>query len=364
MVFHIPTASALLRRTVPAPFGGAERQVLLLARELARREFAVAIVTLDEPGGLRSHVDGVDIVAQPSGGTRRPVIRTLLFWARMARVLTANPSNVIVQRCANIHAAPIALLARVLRRRFVFASSGVHDFDRSLWKSSHWWLFQLGVRLADQVVVQTVEQVQLCRERFDRQPVLIPSIAEPAQTRRMHPEAFLWIGRVSSHKQPRAYVELARRVPEARFRMIPVPAADHEEGVDVAELERLATHVPNLELCPPQQRHELGELYDSAIAVVSTSVSEGMPNVFLEGWSRGVPALAMAHDPDGVIARERLGGFAAGSPSRLAELARALWTTRHDHPDLARRCRLYVAREHALEDAASRWIKVLELSRG
>ena len=362
LVFHLPTASALLRQVSPASAGGAENQVLLLARELARRNVSVGIVAVDVEGGLRREIDGVDIITQPASRTSLPGLRTIVFWLQMVLTLRAHPADVVVQRSANIHTAPLALLNRLTRRRFVFASAGVSDFDRGEWKRRHRWLFDLGVRLADEVVVQTAEQVLLCRDRFSRQPILIKSIGEPAQRPGDKPEAFLWIGRLSHHKRPLAYVDLARALPQARFRMVTVEKAPDEDGIEMAELARIADRVPNLELCPPRRRDELVPLYETAAAVVSTSVSEGMPNVFLEGWARGVPALTLAHDPDGVIEREHLGGYAAGSPVRLTELAKQIWESRRERAELAGRCRDYVAREHELAPIADRWMVALGLA--
>jgi glycosyltransferase involved in cell wall biosynthesis len=86
-----------------------------------------------------------------------------------------------------------------------------------------------------------------------------------------------------------------------------------------------------------------------------------MPNVFLEGWFRGVPALALTHDPDGVIAQEGIGAFADGSPQRLVELARSLWEGRANQSELAGRCRDYVSREHSIDAVIDRWAEVLGL---
>jgi hypothetical protein len=94
---------------------------------------------------------------------------------------------------------------------------------------------------------------------------------------------------------------------------------------------------------------------------VNTGLYEGMPNVFLEGWARGVPALAHSHDPDGVILREGLGAFAAGSDERFAKLARELWGSRFDQTEVSARCRAYVAQEHAPEVVVARWEEGLEL---
>ena len=49
---------------------------------------------------------------------------------------------------------------------------------------------------------------------------MIRSVAEPAPLRVAEPEAFLWIGRMNENKRPQAVVELAERLPRARFRMV------------------------------------------------------------------------------------------------------------------------------------------------
>jgi glycosyltransferase involved in cell wall biosynthesis len=104
-------------------------------------------------------------------------------------------------------------------------------------------------------------------------------------------------------------------------------------------------------------------LIDRAVAVVSTSEFEGMPNVFLEGWARGVPALALSHDPDGVIEGHGLGACALGSGESLVAAARTLWEGRGDQAEVAERCRRYVAEEHSEEAVASRWVNMLAFTR-
>ena len=203
----------------------------------------------------------------------------------------------------------------------------------------------------------------MCEETFHCEPALIRSIAEPAEQRTREPDAFLWIARLVWYKRPLEYIELARSVPEATFRMVGVrvPLASGEDEL-VSEVERAAAEVPNVELMPPRPRQELLELVDSAVAIVNTADFEGMPNIFLEGWARGVPALALTHDPDGVIESREVGWFAHGSKERLAELARAAWEQRDDQAAVAERCRAYVHDEHSADAVAARWQDALRLA--
>jgi glycosyltransferase involved in cell wall biosynthesis len=304
--------------------------------------------------------DGVELVEIGASRGPRP-LRTLLRVARICRTVWALPSPVLVQRIAGPETGLLAIISKLRRRRFVYSSANVVDFDYPKLRPGRLkvLLFGMGVRLADEIVVQTPEQVELCRARFGRTPRMIKSVAESADRPRGAPEAFLWVGRTDWYKHPEAYVELARRLPEARFRMVPMPMNDEGER-RIEALRRSAREVPNLQLLEARPRAELAALIESAVAMVNTSDYEGMPNVFLEGWTRGVPALALAHDPDGVIEREQLGEFAGGSQDRLVELARTLWERRDDQAELADRCREYVAREHALDAVLDRWLEVLE----
>jgi glycosyltransferase involved in cell wall biosynthesis len=381
VVFYAPTATPLLTRRGDGNSGGAENQVVMLARELARRGHAVGVVAFgpadrrSEWERLRAELDGVDVIEHPLPATRLPILRTLAFYRAAFGTLRRHRARVVVQRTAGIHTAVAAVSARLLGAQFVYSSAGVHDFDLGMWESRRWlrWAFALGVRLAHTIVVQTDEQAALCERRFGRRPVVIRSIAEPVESATTAtataesdpPEAFLWIGTLIAYKQPVAFVELARAVPEAAWWMVGVPAsADDESRQIIAAVTEAERQLPHLTLLAPRPRAELVPLLQRAVAVVNTSRTEGMPNVFLEAWSRGVPALALAHDPDGVIEREALGGFAHGSPARLAELARAMWRQREDRTEEANRCRSYVIRVHDRDLIARDWEGVLGLSPG
>jgi glycosyltransferase involved in cell wall biosynthesis len=362
VAFYAPWIGALLTDAKVSPTGGAETQIFLVARELARRGLKVRLLVFELPGmAIPSSLDGVNISVRPPYRARAHFGK-LREIANIFRTVASADADVIVTRAAGPHVGLVGLAAKLSRRWFVYSSANLSDFDfgRLSPKRRNHELFRLGIRIADEIVVQTPEQVGLCEERFARSPVLIRSIAEPAPQRDREPEAFLWIARLVWYKRPLAFVELARALPEAKFRMVAVPVPLSEEGPDLlSALRSQAATLPNLELLDPRPRRDLVDLVDRAVAVVNTADFEGMPNVFLEGWARGVPALALTHDPDDVIERHRLGGFAYGSFERLTELARRMWEERANQAGVAARCRQYIVEHHSPESVGARWQEVL-----
>jgi glycosyltransferase involved in cell wall biosynthesis len=358
VLFHVPNVGPLLQPGEGLPTGGAETQVALVARELARRGLRVAIVVHDV--GLPPSIGGIDLIVQRGLRSRLPALRSVEAFARTLASVIRGRAPVVVQCNASVETGYVGLATRITGRRFVYATVNVVDFDFGRIEPSRLKLagFRAGVRLAHEVVAQTAEQVRLAHERYGRGARLVHCVAEPAPLREGEPEAFLWIGRLAVYKHPEAYLDLAEAVPEARFRMVGVPAGPDGPRLAAAVAERAAA-LPNVELLEPRPRPELGPLYDSAVAVVNTADFEGMPNVFLEGWARGVPALALRHDPDGMIERDRLGAFAHDDPARLADEARALWAARGDQRELSERCVAHMREHHSLEAVADGWVDVL-----
>jgi glycosyltransferase involved in cell wall biosynthesis len=142
------------------------------------------------------------------------------------------------------------------------------------------------------------------------------------------------------------YIDLARALPQAQFVMIATP---HSGSIEIDDIRAAAQEVTNLEVLDPVPHDQLSERLADAVAIVSTSSYEGMPNVFLEAWARGVPALTLQVDPDGVIAWRGLGVAAGGSWKAFVNGARELWETRERREDLSRRTRAYVQEVHSLD---------------
>jgi glycosyltransferase involved in cell wall biosynthesis len=362
VVFYMPWIGSMLSRRAHLPPGGAETQVLMLAKGLVGRGLRVAIIAFGDPDELPAQVAGVDIVPRAQYRKRQRMIGKLVEIVHIWRSLWHTPSSVVVYRGAGLQLGLIALYTRLARRHLIFSSANIIDFDyRKLVpnRRDH-FIYRLGTRLADTIVVQTEEQVELCQASFGRRPVLIKSIAPLEADQAQMPEAFLWVGRLVSYKHPLEYIALARALPEAKFWMVGVPIPQHADSELVtAEVIARADGVPNLELLPPRRHEELVSLMDRTVASVNTAEFEGMPNVLLEAWTRGVPALVLTHDPGGVVERYGLGDYAHGSAEQLAVLAREQWRTRGERPEVSQRCRAYIEAFHAPDTVVAGWVGIV-----
>ena len=335
--------------------GGAERQTRLLALGLADRGLEVAHVTLPVRNYVPPDEPRLSVVQRgPSGGR-------LAEPTRIWRGLAAADARAYLLRGATPALGVAGLFCRARRRRLVFAAANDGDFTSELIESPRLGLplYRLGVRLADAVVVQSRRQVELARDAFPeaKQVIEIPSFAETPAEGPAEPQAFLWSGRVVEYKQPLLYLDLAAAVPEARFRMIPV-LTDAPEGVEDAIRHR-AADLPNVELLEPRPYAETQELVREAVAIVNTSRLEGMPNVFLEGWAYGIPALSLNFDADGRIRERGLGVAAEGSWEAFAGGAEELWRRRADRGGYGPAARAYIAAEHGPDVVLERWREVL-----
>jgi glycosyltransferase involved in cell wall biosynthesis len=302
--------------------------------------------------------DRVDVLTRPQY-RRHGIIGHLIEAAATVRTVRRVRTEVLATRSAGFEIGIIGILARASRRRFVHSIANLSDFNFKVVapKILDRLLYECGVRAADVLVVQTAEQREACTSKYRRASVVIRNIVEESPPASEEPEAFLWAGRAVWYKRPLEYVELARAMPAARFWMIPLPSA--EDDALLLEVRQAASTVPNLELFEPITRDDLGCLLGRTVATVNTSDFEGMSNVILEGWARGVPALSLYHDPDGLIVGQSLGSFASGNWDAFVESGKTLWASRRRRPELSARCREYVRREHSEDAIAEAWGTVL-----
>jgi glycosyltransferase involved in cell wall biosynthesis len=327
--------------------GGAEVQQVALARGLARRGFAVSLVTCDYGQPPRVEVDGITVLRAFRPLVGLPVVR--FFHPRLTRTvaaLRAADAEVYYVRGAGFVAGITHEVARLRRAAFVLGAAHDHDARRALpllAKARDRWWYRRALRGARTVIAQTELQRGLFASEFGRASEVIPNLVEApaAPVDAGQQGAVVWLATYKAAKRPEWFVELARRLPRRRFVMcgvIPIPPLTREAW---EAARRAAEGCPNLEVRGFVDHARLGELFAGASLFVHTSPAEGFPNTVLEAWAHGLPSVS-AVDPDGVVAREGLGEVATDLPGLVAAVERLM-----DDP-VARRAAGSRARAHVM----------------
>ena len=278
--------------------GGAEVQQTILGRLLVRAGYRVSMICLDYGQPERVTVDGITVHRAHSETAGIPVLRFFhprltSMWLAMAEV----DADVYYQRSAAMLTAVVAVFCRRHGKRSIYAGAADSDFkpgQQAIRFGRDRWLFERGLAMVDRVVVQNEQQRLDCLRHYGRAAQLIPSCYELPEGSRPGPgEYVLWAATVRPDKRPELFLDLARRLPQRRFVLIGGPAGEGREAASYfASIRRAAAGLPNVEVTGFLSLAEAETYFDRAQVVVNTSIAEGMPNIFLQAWARGIPTVA------------------------------------------------------------------------
>lgn len=323
--------------------GGAELQVALLARELARAGHEAVVI-----GGDLGQSDGTvfDGVKTRNGGKFQTgaLGDTLGALPRVRRILREErPDYALVLGWTSW-----MLFLRFLRPpgcRTVFICGLDTEVNGEFRRENpvRGALFEAGVRAADVRFAMTDDQAA----QFARQglscglyrnlilPRAFPRTAEKTVD-------LLWVARGQPIKRPHLFLDLAERRSEAKCRMI-CPRED--EGLWRAVAARAET-IANLEFIERVPYRDIQAHYDAAKIFVNTSTFEGWPNSFIQAGLGATALLSLEVNPDGLFERFSPGAFAAGSFEALVAGAQRLLGVEEDLRVAQAGCARFVAELH------------------
>lgn len=339
---------------VPGEFefaGGAEFQLVTLGHALRERGHHVAFVVGDYGQPARVEAQGFPVYRSFALFRGNRKLRFVPDMWKLRAAIRESAPDVVNQRSTAFYTGQVCRFAHGCDAAFVFSLGIDYNCHPDLQGRASWpipALYRYGIRHAEMVLAQTREQADLMRRNFQREHVeVLPNLLEihPLRDPSEDQGYALWVGSLAKRKRPEIFLELARRIPEARFRMIGGPGED--PGFD-REIALAAESIPNLEFLGFVPPPEMDPHYRGASLYVNTSRLEGLPNTFLQSWAHGVPTVTTAVDPDGVIAEKGLGGVGP-TPDELAAVVEPLLRDPAARALAGERAHGHVSRHHAVE---------------
>ena len=318
ILFVAPFAGSALYPGSEKGCGGAERQLVLLAKGLADKGWEVVFLISPHPDKkelIDSRFRVIQVPFRYLGGSKKSLAPDI---CRLSRTLRDLGSPICVLRAGG----PYVIGGLFLHRLFFggkIVSWIQHDHDvmpsvlypnetnfiSRLPKS----IYQRQIKYVDLIVAQTRKQQDAISRYLKRDSVVIPNVlgnlwsAEKKVLKKFDEGYFLWAGNPTENKRYELLYELARRMPEEKFVVAMNPGSKARFERARAEAKELG----NVEFLGTVPFEEMEVLFDGASYVVNTSTAEGFPNTFLQAWSRGIPVISAGVDPDGIIDRFNTG---------------------------------------------------------
>jgi glycosyltransferase involved in cell wall biosynthesis len=342
--------------------GGAEVQQCILARLFAANGYRVSMISLDYGQPSPSRVDGISVHKAFREKAGIPIARFLHpRLTTMWRALREVDADLYYQRSSAMWTGVVAEFCRLYGKRAIYAGASDRDFEigqEQILHARDRWLYRRGLARVHRIVAQNAFQLESCRRHHGRDALVIPSCYVPpehAVRSTLEHERVLWVGTIHGYKRPHMLLDIAERLPHRRFVLIGGPSVGGERLKPgyFEEVRSRAARLANVEFTGFLPLAEVERWFDRARLLVLTSVYEGMPNVFLQAWARGVPTVATV---DVGAAVNTVFSDAAQGAARIEALLSdsALWTqASHD-------CLTYFERNHSASEVLARYARLFD----
>jgi len=311
----------VLKSDITGHFGGAQVQQVLIAKGLVKRGCNTTFITANVYQQDEETIDGIKVLKafNPNDGIR--FIR--FFFPRLFgiwKALKKADAQIYYQRSAGFLTGVVGVFCKLMRRRFVFATSSDFNVDGGFSKTGKkkdTVSYHLGLKLADRIVVQSKYQQKLLERNYGPLSKVVPNAIEISDLNQIEDkkEYVLWVGNLYRLKQPELFIKLATKLPAHQFVIVGSMKGDEAYQKYV---KKTIDENANLTYIGPVPHNQIIRFYDRAYCLVNTSKYEGFSNTFLEAWSRKTPVISMNSNPDGIIAEYGL-GFVVNSLDDLAE---------------------------------------------
>ena len=345
--------------------GGMQVQLSILAHAFVHAGFPVSVVTMDFGQADGTVVDGITVYRshKPTGGL--PILR--FFYPRLTswwQALKRADADIYLQRSADFLTGVTGLFSRLHRRSFIYSGASDLDFKRDeTWKLFRRRMgrrdqkfYEVGLRLAQAIVAQHEGQVAECARWYGRVATRIPNcyVCEPAMMPQVK-DLVLWVAVIKPLKRPELFLELARDLPQLRFRLVGGPGKN-VECHDAAQ--EVAATLDNVECTGFVPYADVGAQFDQARIFVNTSDFEGFPNTFLQAWARGIPTVSFFDCGarfDGIPV-----GFVCRDLAEMRESIRRLGEDDQLWEKESRRARAYFESTHSVAEAVQRYDRLFQ----
>ena len=335
-------------------FGGAEVQIYLLAKELAKdKNYDVSVIVGDFGQKKVELYDDVRVVKAYS--LKKTFFNYLFAPFKLFFSLKKLNPDVVVQRSAAAETGVCAFFCKIFRKKFIY--SVAHDMDVSGEFASRGItgrIYNYGLKNASKIIFQNIDQVKLyekLKKKSIKNPTIIKSGYGIKKTDISKKEYILWVSRSDSWKQPELFLELAMEFLNEKFVMI-MPKSSNVKLWN--RIYQDSKHIKNLEFIEKVPFSQIYEYFNRAKIFVNTSKYEGFPNTFIQACMGGTPIVSLNVNPDDFLEKNKV-GFHSQNFENLKDDMSELLGNKNIYKEYSQNSLYYVKEYHNIQKIIDKW---------
>jgi len=337
--------------------GGAQRQLYLIARQLADN-YDIHFVVGDYGQTdieVRNEITLHKSFRPVSSRVKKPLEMIKLFHS-----MRQADADVYISRYGPKITIASYICSRILGKNWVFNVANdifVRDFEDIAPILRQMYLHSL--QNADGIITQTPYQSQCLRESLGVDSSVVSNGYPRADMRLGYEnrDQVLWVGRLDpEQKRPGLFLDLAEKTPTSEFLLIGARGTEQFRE----QIRNRVSEIDNLDCIFDVPPDEIHQYYQRAIALVSTSAYEGFPNTFLEAWRVGTPVLSLDVDPGRFLEQDGTTDFQAGDLETLSELVLEFDSNEEYWEQVSRTVKHRFEQEYSIDEVANRYIEAIE----
>jgi len=355
--FVSSTAYPLFNPNYKSSFGGAEMQIYLISKELAKdNNFDVNIIVATNNGRGKEIYNKVKVYK--AYNLKRNLLNFIKASFKLYFALKKIKPDIVIRRAGGGEVGVCALYCKLNKKKFIYSIA--HDFDLNgvFSQGLKGKIFEYGFRRADIFIAQTGNQVSVFKKRHYESIDnlhLIKNSLKINKKSTYKKDAILWVGRSIDFKRPEIFIALAKEFPHEKFVMIM-----QKSNLKLWDkIYRQAKEVKNIELIERVEFNKIDEYFNKAKIFVNTSIDEGFPNTFLQAANAQTPILSLKVNPDNFITKYECGISCDDDFDKLKQGLKKIIQGKEYYNNLANNCLVYLNKNHNIKENIKKWKKVI-----
>jgi glycosyltransferase involved in cell wall biosynthesis len=292
------------------PIGGAEVQLVTLGKQFAVKGYNVHFIVDDfnQPNSIKSN-EGIIVKKMPlryMGGSNYYLMPD---WINLFIALWKVGAEIHIIKLPNHLLFPVGIYCKLFKKKLIFICQIDRDVNlRDLKRDTNifeYYFYKMGLKFTDHIVAQNEAQRKGLSKFYSKDISVIRNILSLDIVEKIPKEKFvLWVGSNLARKRPEIFIKIAKKCQHLSFKMI---MSTSKVNPDDSDIKNQCLGIRNIEYLGPVPFHQIGKFFQMASILMSTSESEGFPNIFLQAWQCKTPVVSLEIDPDGLIRQREMG---------------------------------------------------------